>query len=166
MLPQGCIGTLRKWRKQRDVGHTVRRKGAERTGNARNVSDWEIKKVLNWVLKEKYPGRRLSFAHLCKRHNLSIHPRTLARHLAQLGYRKCTACPKTLINEKNRKIRLVFSIKFENWTHAWKRVRFSDESTFYTGKQKKDQILRKTGERYCLACIQTPFRSGKTSFSV
>ena len=128
--------TLRKWRKQRDVGHTVRRKGAERTGKARKVSDWEIKKVLNWVLKEKYLGRRLSFAHLCKRHNLSIHPRILARRLARLGYRKYTACPKPLINEKNRKIRLAFSIKFENWTHAWKRVRFSDESTFYTGKHK------------------------------
>ena len=102
--------------------------------------------MLNLVLTEKYPGRRLSFAHLCKRHNLSIYPRTLARRLAQLGYRKFTAYPKPLINEKNRKSRLTFSIKFENWTHTWKRVRFSDESTVYTGKHKKDQILCKTGE--------------------
>ena len=52
--------TLRKWRKQRDIGNTVRRKGDERAGKARKVSDWEIKKVLNWVLKEKYSGRNLS----------------------------------------------------------------------------------------------------------
>ena len=50
--------TLRKWRK-----HSYFR----RTGKERKVSDWEIKNVLNWVLKEKYPGRRLSFSYLRKR---------------------------------------------------------------------------------------------------
>ena len=167
MPSQGCIGTLFVNGENSVILETQsEEKGAERAGKARKVSDWEIKKVLNWVLKEKYSGRRMSFAQLCKHHNLPIHPRTLARRLAQLGYRKCTACPKPFINEKNRKIRLAFSVKFENWTHAWKRLRFSDESTFYTGKYKKDQILRKADERYCLDCIQTHFRSGRTSFLV
>ena len=71
--------TLRKWRKKRDIGNIVRRKCTERAGKARKVSDLEIKKVLNWVLKEEYSGRRILFAQLCKRHNLSIYPRTLAR---------------------------------------------------------------------------------------
>ena len=159
--------TLSKWCKQRRFGHfTERRTGKNRPGPALKLILKETQKVLHWILNRKYQGRVLSFSEVCQRLNLSVTPRTLSRKLAELGYHKCKACPKPFITPFQQSTRLQFCNKYKKWTHDWTRVRFSDECTFYTGKHKKDQILRKPGERYCTDCIQNRYRSGRTSFPV
>ncbi len=73
---------------------------------------------------------------------LDVHPCTLRRALASRGYYKCVACPKQFISPSAREKRWAFVMDHLHWTWQWEEVLWSDESTFYTGKQQKAMVIR------------------------
>ena len=50
--------------------------------------------------------RRLTYEQLIKRMGLNVSTRTVQRALKKLGYRRCVACSRPFINEKQRRKRL------------------------------------------------------------
>ena len=160
-----------RWQRERTQSESAistdsRRGGKKRSGRPTILGKQEIKEIIQWILKQKYSGRRKPFQEVIQQLHLSCSQFTLVRALASQGYHKCKACPKPFINDNARKKRLELAIKYQNWMHEWKRLRFSDECTFTTEKHKKDWILRIKGERYCPDCIQHRFHSGRASFTV
>lgn len=69
---------------------------------------------------------------------------------------------KPLLTEKARKKRLAWCRKYRNWTaEEWKRVSFSDESTFLQFKQQHQYVRRTSGSdacdpRYTLKTLKHP----------
>jgi hypothetical protein len=97
---------------------------------------------------------------------LDIHLCTLRCALASRGYHKCVACPKPFISPSAREKRWAFVMDHLYWTWLGEEVLWSDESTFYTGKQRKAMVIRTRNERYCSYTCQNRYRSGRTSFSI
>jgi transposase len=141
-----------------------RRSGKNRTGRPKKLSQEYTLEIIRILLQEGYNGQKEQYKVIIRRFNLELSIDTLRRAFLDLGYQKCVACPKPFINETTRRKRLDFAIQYLRFD--WNPVVFSDELTFHTGKQRKDLILRRKGERYCPDCIQPRFRSGRSSFSV
>jgi transposase len=80
---------------------------------------------------------------------------TIRWNLKKIGLRSCTPRPKPYISEVNREKRLNFALQHEHWKPwQWKRVLFSDESTF-TLSQRSDRVWREVNEELKLSCISS-----------
>jgi transposase len=78
---------------------------------------------------------------------------TIRRNLKKIGLRSCRPRPKPYISETNREKRLEFALQHKHWKPwQWKRILFSDESTF-TLFQRSDRIWREANEELKLSCI-------------
>jgi len=80
---------------------------------------------------------------------------TFRKAIYSLGYHSRVMCRKPLISLTNQRKRLAWAKERQNWTIAdWKKVLFSDESTFtvfkITGKQ---YVWRTPKEKYDAECI-------------
>jgi DDE superfamily endonuclease len=85
----------------------------------------------------------------------------------KLGYRRCIACSRLFINKKQAKTRLAFAKKYKWWrTRHWKRVIWSDEAIFETGKRGRVYVTRRPDEKSCQTCIKSVYRSGHMSVMI
>jgi hypothetical protein len=74
-----------------------------------------------------------------------------------MNYHNCVSCKKGWINAKTAVKRVdwsEFMLRRYSEPEDWHRVQFSDEIHFGLGSQGKIRIIRKSGQRYCLNCIQ------------
>ena len=137
-----------------------------RPGRPHQLTDTEVDSVLQ-TLRGHYKKSVLPWQRLAQACGLSCSGDTLRRALNAHGYHKCIACPKPYISDAARQKRVDFVTNHADWTDEdWQQVLWSDECTFYTGKQKKDHVIRTRGERFCTDCMQFQFRSNRTSFSI
>lgn len=87
--------------------------------------------------------------------------------MKRLGYRRCVACGRPFITEKQARKRLEFAHKHLYWTiNNWARVVWSDEASFMTGERGRVFITRRPWKRHHKDCIKSIYRSGRTSFMI
>lgn len=144
---------------------SARRPGRDRPGRPSILSPERVDEVIQF-LGHDFNRRKLSWKALISECKLDCSPTTLKRALAERGYHKCVACPKPFISESARQQRLLFIEEHGHWSWEWEDVVWSDESTFYTGKQRKAMVIRTNKERYCSYTCQNRYRSGRASFAV
>ncbi len=144
---------------------SVRRPGHDRPGRPPVLSPEQVDNVIDY-LGHNFEHRKLSWRGLVSECNLDCSPYTLKAHLAERGFHKCVACPKPFISESARQQRLLFIEEHSHWSWEWEDIIWSDESTFYTGKQRKAMVIRTNKERYCSYTCQNRYRSGRTSFAI
>ena len=80
---------------------------------------------------------------------------TVRRRLLENGLRGCKARKKTLLTEKQRKRRLDWALSHVKWPiEKWRKVLFSDESTFTVNNHAGNNFVRrKPEEEYRPYCI-------------
>ncbi len=109
----------------------------------------------------------MTFKQLANSIGLNVSRRTIARALKRLGFRRCIACPRPFITEKQAKVRQQWAADHQDWTvNAWARVVWTDECSFETGQRGRIWITRNSKEKYCSNCIKRNYRSGRCSFMV
>ena len=80
---------------------------------------------------------------------LLITPRSIVNYLNDLGYATHVAEKKPLINLANLGLRRDWAEKHENWTkESWRKVIFTDESTFQNYCEGRVLVKRPRGRRY------------------
>lgn len=73
---------------------------------------------------------------------------TVKRRLAEAGLSSCTAVKKPLLRKDNDNKRLLFAQDHRDWTvDQWKRVVFTDESTFTTDCHQQQKVWRPRNAR-------------------
>lgn len=93
--------------------------------------------------------------------------RTLSRHLDKAGYHRRVASRRQHITALAQAKRLA-------WAHAhaqetaqyWNKVVWSDECSFTTGLRGRLYVTRSANEAFAPDCIQSVYRSGRTSIMV
>ena len=119
------------------------------------------------LIRQGWYGRRMTYARLIKQLDLKVSRYTLSRALQRRGYHCCIACRRPFISDKQQQKRLDWAQRHVNWTiNAWATVIWSNKCSFVTGKRGRLYITRRTGKRTYPDCIQSVFRSGRTSFMV
>lgn len=93
---------------------------------------------------------------------------TIRLALKSLGYNSRVAIVKPYLSAKHKAARLEFAKHYAAWTvDDWKRVIWTDESTFEIGKPyRKVRVWRKVAEKYDASCLAPSFKSGRSSVMV
>jgi transposase len=126
----------------------------------------ELRRILRYV-SASWSNRRQSWSQLRAVLNIQASTTTLRRTLKAAGYRRCIACPRPFISRKQAQRRLAFAMQYRWWgTVDWKRVMWSDESTFETGKRGRIWVTRRPNEKHCQSCIKSVYRSGRVSVMI
>lgn len=93
---------------------------------------------------------------------------TFRKELKHLNLNSRIARKKPFINDKQRLKRLNFAKEHQHWTlEDWRRVIFTDESSFQTsGCSSIVRVRRRPNEVMLPSCLAPTFQSGRSSFSV
>lgn len=93
---------------------------------------------------------------------------TVRKAAHELGFQSRAAAKKPFLNDRHLANRLAFAKKYKKWIVAdWKRVIWTDESSFEIGKISRRVIVwRRASEKYKNACLAPIFKSGRTSVMV
>ena len=146
------------------VSSRTTRKGKATKPKALKQAD--IKRIFRFV-SESWTNRTKSWARIKAELHLEASTTTIRRVMKQHGYRRCVACRRPFISKKQAAKRLAFAFKYRWWgTADWKKVIWSDEATFETGKRGKIYVTRRPDEKNCQTCIQSVYRSGRVSVMV
>ena len=80
---------------------------------------------------------------------------TIRRNLKKVGLSACIPRKKPVMTEAHRQARLEWALAHRNWTiRKWRRVLFSDESTFTQFQQgRQEKVWREPGEELDPDCI-------------
>jgi len=107
--------------------------------NTLSVIKWELNKNPT-ITKEQ---------NLLLLRNVSI--RTIQRNIQKkLDYRKMSACKKTFVNEKQRKMRCAFARSHKDWDLVeWRKVLWTDEATFSISDNKGTKVWRPRDSSAC-----------------
>jgi hypothetical protein len=95
----------------------------------------DVKRIFTFV-SQSWVNRTKSWARIKAELYLDASTTTIRRTMKKYGYRRCVACRHPFISKKQTAKRLAFALKYRWWgTAEWKRVIWSDEATFETGKR-------------------------------
>ena len=126
----------------------------------------EVKRIFRFV-SESWTNRIKSWGRIKHELKLEALITTIRRVMKEHGYRRCIACRRPFISKQQAKRRLDFAIKYRWWgTADWKKVIWSDEATFETGKRGRIWVTRRPDEKNHPDCIQSVYRSGRVSVMV
>jgi hypothetical protein len=140
------------------------RKG--KTFKPRLLKQVDIKRIFRFV-SLSWTNRTKSWARIKAELHLEASTTTIRRTMKRHGYRRCVACRRPFISKKAAAKRLAFALKYRWWSIAdWKKVIWSDEATFETGKRGRIWVTRRPSEQNCQDCIQSIYRSGRVSIMV
>jgi transposase len=104
-------------------------------------------------------NRRLSLGQIqalwAKKKKESISIDTIQRALKDAGLRSCVARRKPLVTDTHKQNRLTWARDHEHWTvHQWRRVMWSDESTFAQFQQdNRCRVWREPEEEFDVSCL-------------
>lgn len=96
----------------------------------------------------------------------TISPRTVSRRLNSIGLKARIPSDKIILNARHMQERAKWATNHKWNVLKWRRVIFSDESTFYVGRGHRHYVRRFTGERYSEECVEMQENRGKGSVSV
>jgi hypothetical protein len=95
----------------------------------------DIKRIFCFV-SESWTNRCKSWGRVRAELKLTAKVDTIRKTMKKHGYRRCVACRRPFISKKQVAKRLAFALKYRWWgTIDCKRVVWSDEATFETGKR-------------------------------
>jgi len=117
-----------------------------RSGRPKATSEKEDRLILRQVKKNPFISASQIKASMSP-HLAGVSTRTITRRLRnKFKMPARTPRKKPLITEKARKRRLSWCLAHREWTvHQWKRVTFSDESTFLQFQQQRQYVRRPPG---------------------
>jgi len=94
--------------------------------------------------------------------------RTIARVLAEEGLPSRVAAKKPFLSDRHRAARLAFAKMHKDWSvEDWKRVLWTDESTFEIGRNSRQiRVRREPHEKYHPDCLAPTFRNERSSLMV
>ena len=119
------------------------------------------------LVRQGWVGRRMTFARIVKQLQLKVSRWTLGRALQKLGYRRCIACRRPFTNSKQQEKRIRWCTFMSKCTvNFWAKVIWSDECSFVTGERGRLYVTRRVHEKFHPSCLQSIYRSGRTSFMV
>ena len=128
----------------------------KRSGRPKSLSDRNIRELKRLVQGDN----RLSAAKITTDLNMSlfksVSKRMVRRYLKKLGYEYAVKIKKQWLSTKHRKARVRWCEPYQHWTFQdWRKVIFSDESTFYVLKRKNQVKIWRTDDEWLLPdCIQ------------
>ena len=125
----------------------------------------ELHLLRHAILNPKATFRELASPNICGR---EVSVQTVRRALARHGYFQFKAWKKPYIKPAHRKARLLFARQYQHYTpEMWKKVLFSDESSFVIGEAfGRQTAIRKRGELPNVHHIQSTFRPNRESIMV
>jgi hypothetical protein len=130
----------------------------------------DINRIIRYITKT-YTGRELSYDQIKSELYLKPSANTIRRALRKVRFRCCIACPPLFISKLAAKKRLAFAKKYRWWGTSdyaaakysdWRKVIWSDECIFETGKIRRVWVTRRPGEKHCETCLKSVYRSGRT----
>lgn len=148
--------------------HVRKLRRGKPTGRPRKLSD-RTARYIAYVVRKGWRTRRLTYSQLIKEYiKEDISRQTLGRALRRLGYIRCIACKRAFITEKQALSRIDWADTFQNSTldGLWAKVIWTDECSFMAGERGRIWITRRHRERFHKHCIQSVYRSGRTSVMV
>jgi len=90
--------------------------------------------------------------------------RTIQSKLNELGFYNLKAIRKPYVNEYQANRRLEWCRSHRNWTvDDWRKVIFSDETSFEVGKRRSRNVWRKSTEKLNPDCMQGSVKSGRVT---
>ncbi|CAF2994013.1 unnamed protein product, partial [Rotaria sp. Silwood2] len=128
----------------------------KQSGRPKALSTRDIRDLKRLVTSEN----RLSVGKIRMDLNISrpkpVSRETVRRYLKNLGYEYAVKIKKPWLTVKHKKDRVKWCKQYQHWTiHDWRKVIFSDESTFYVLKRKNQvKIWRSDDERLLPECVQ------------
>jgi transposase len=142
--------------------HTTGTLSSTHPGRRRILDERGVRQLLNGVRKNRFASTRQHLTDLGL--NGIIKLNTANKILREEGYPARVARRKPYLNSKHRKKRLVWAKQFQHLTKEdWRRIIFTDESSFETGSSARALVRRKPGEEFKEDCIRPTFKSGRTS---
>ncbi|PQE09767.1 transposable element tc1 protein [Rutstroemia sp. NJR-2017a WRK4] len=155
-VPKSTCRTI--WKSQKE-----RKNKGQRGGVQAMMSAKEVRRVIREISKS-WHGRRMTFEQVRAVLGVKASVRTIRRELHKLGYRRCIACPRPFINKVQAKKRLQFACLHRWWGTSdyaatnpqggdWRKVYWSDEASFETGKRGRIWVTRRPDEKRCLNCV-------------
>jgi len=113
-------------------------------------------------------NRKAPLAEITNMLDANVSARTVVRAVHELGYRARVAAIKPFLNPSHIAKRLEFALSHQHWTvEEWKRVIWTDESSFQIGQNSRRTIVwRRKSEKYNSNCLAPSFKSGRTSIMV
>ncbi len=150
----------------RIIRSAYERRNKHRSGRPRKISS-RTARYLACVASRRWTKRRLTWSQLVKSIDLNVSRHTVRRALKILSYRRCVACGRPFITQKQVKKRVEWAHKHKYWTiNNWARVVWSNECSFVTSERGRLFVTRRSHEWYHESCIKSIYRSGRTSFMV
>ena len=146
---KGVQGVLKRWIETRDA------KCQPRSGRKRKST----KRSDRTLVRISLGNRRLNSKELARElkesSGVELSAPTVRRRLLENGLRGCKARKKPLLTEKQRKRRLDWARSHVKWPiEKWRKVLFSDESTFTVNNHAGNNFVRrKPEEEYRPYCI-------------
>ena len=156
------VKTVYKVLKRAEVrGTTDRAKGS---GRPRKMTE----RMLRVLRREVRYNRRATLAELTSALPERLHYNTVRRALRKLGYSNRIAVKKPYLTATHKALRLLFAKQYKNWTvEDWKKVIWTDESSFENGKNSAAVLVwRLPTEKYLDDCLAPTFKSGRSSLMV
>ena len=90
-----------------------------------------------------------------------ISSKTVRRRLVKAGLTGCVAAKRPMLTAVHRKRRLDWCRERKDWTaDQWKKILWSDESTFELIPSRRVWIRRRKNERYHPDCINSTIKHG------
>ena len=166
-LPRRTIHTILR----QESSHRLHRRKAPKP---HMMSIREIRRCIRHISRD-WSTRCLTFEQVHTQLGIQASARTIRRELCHVGYRRCIACPRPYISRKQAKKRLGFALEHRWWGTSdytafrqdgrvggdWRKVIWSDEATFETGKCGRIWVTRHIDEKRCMNCIWSIYRSGR-----
>ncbi len=131
------------------------RKG--KTYNPHLITTRELSRIIRHVTKS-YSGRKLTWHQVKSELHIKASASTIRRALSAAGFRRCIACPRPFISKAAAKRRLAFAKKHRWWGTSdwageragdWRKVIWSDEAIFETGKIGRVWVTRRPDQKHC-----------------
>ena len=145
---------------------TSRQARPTRTGRPRILQDRDLRRLVREVCKSE-DGRKASYMKLARDLGIQASEDTIRRAFHKLGFHRYVACPKPFINWRNRQKRLQFAREHVKWTiEDWKKVIWTDESSFETGRKARTFVTRRPEEKHCPDCLAKHMHSGQSTVMV
>ena len=129
---------------------------SKRSGRPKKISERDERELKRLV----QGNNRLSVAKITKDLNVGlvkpVSEETVRRYLKKLGHEYAVKIKKPFLSLKHRRARVEWCQQHLHWTiQDWRKVIFSDESTFYVLKRKNQvKIWRTDDERLIPECVQ------------
>ena len=113
-------------------------------------------------------NQRQTLTDITNQSSLDVSRWIVRNALYESGFYNQVAQKKPFLSDAHKRKRFEFAFEHQKWTsEEWKKVIWTDESTFEVGKTSRQiTVWRKSDECYNLDCLTPTFKLGRTSIMV